>query len=156
MTKYSLKNICLGIGIGLILASMANISIAPRSLTEDEIRREAAKHNLMVVAAKDLINKQPEVDKEIQEQSKQEEQQKPVQPTAEAAEQLSVITVKSGSTSESIAELLLNNKLIDNKQAFINRLKELKKESKLQIGTFKIPSGASKDRIIEIITSSPK
>lgn len=156
MTKYSLKNICLGIGIGLILASMANISAAPRSLTEDEIRREAAKHNLMVVAAKDLINKQPEADKEITEQSKEDEQQTPVQPATEATEQLSVITVKSGSTSESIADLLMSNKLIDNKLAFMNRLKELNKESKLQIGTFKIPSGASIDRIIEIITSSPK
>jgi len=150
MTKYSIKNICMGIGIGLIIASVANISAAPRGLTEDDIRREAAKHNLIVMNTKDLIKKQPEENKEAQEQPKQTPQQ------AEKAEQTVVIVIESGATSEGIAELLLNHKLIDNKQTFINRLKELKRESKVQIGTFKIPAGSSIDKVIDIITATPK
>ncbi|OGO78441.1 MAG: hypothetical protein A2Y23_03695 [Clostridiales bacterium GWB2_37_7] len=145
MTKYSLKNICLGIGIGLILASMANISASPRSLTIDEIKREAAKYNLMIINAKDLINKQPEEDKKEQQSTLQTEVQQAV-----------IITIKSGTSSEGIAELLVTNKLIESKDVFLKKLTELKKENKLQIGTFKIPSGSSIDGIIEIITSSPK
>lgn len=151
MTKYSIKNISLGIGIGLIIASVANISTTSTSLTEDEIRREAAKRNLIVMNAKDLIQKQPEQVKQNQEQAK------PVEPkTPEKQEQTMVIVIESGTTSQGIAELLLSNKLIESKQTFLDRLSELKKESKLQIGTFKIPAGSSTDRIIEIITSTPK
>lgn len=141
MTKYSLKNICLGIGIGLILASMANINMTPKKLTKDEIKREAEQYNLIVIEKKDIINKQTEQPKENHEQQNKE----PV-----------VIVIESGTNSETIAEKLLNNKLIGSKQEFLSRLRELRKESKVQIGSFNIPIGSSLDKIIEIITSIPK
>ncbi|MDF2893020.1 MAG: hypothetical protein K0R80_3387 [Clostridia bacterium] len=155
MTKYSLKNICLGIGIGLVLAAMANIGAAPKSLSADDIKREAAKYGLIVMEPKDLIQKQPAAGKETQEPVNQPEQQIPVKEEPAKQEQTTIIIIKSGSSSESIAELLLSNKLIEDKKVFLNRLTELKKESKLQIGTFKIPAGASVDKIIEIITTLP-
>jgi hypothetical protein len=143
MTKYSLKNICLGIGIGLVLASTANISATPKRLSIDDIKREAKKYNLMVIDSKELIQKQPEP-------------QVPAQPEVPEQKQSVVIEIESGTSSEEIAELLLNNKLIKNKQEFIDRLIELKKESKVQVGKFNIPAGASIDKIIEIITSVPR
>jgi hypothetical protein len=156
MTKYSIKNICLGIGIGLILGSIANISAAPKSLTPDEIRKEAAKHNLIVMDAKDLINKQPSEEKQNQGQNNQSEQQTPAPLEIQQKESIVTITIQSGSNSEDIGELLLTNNLIENKQSFLSRLKELKKESKMQVGTFHIPFGTSIDTIIEIITSLPR
>jgi cell division protein YceG involved in septum cleavage len=136
MTKYSIKNICLGIGVGLVLSSILNISTTPKSLSIDEIRRAATKYNLIVMDAKELIQKQP------------------VQNTP--TEQSIVIVVDSGISADGIAELLLSNNLIENKQLFLSRLNEQKKESKVQIGTFKIPIGATVDEIIEVITSSPQ
>ena len=143
MTKYSIKNICLGIGIGLVFASVANISAAPKSLTTDEIRREAAKHSLIVMDAKDLIQKQPE-----QQTSAPQDLPKQGETT--------IVVIEPGATSDSISELLLSNKLIENKETFLSRLSQLKKESKMQIGTFTIPAGASIDEIIEIITILPR
>lgn len=156
MTKYSIKNICLGIGIGLVFAAVINIGAAPTSLSEDQIRKEAAKYGLIVMDAKDLIKKQPDENNPAQGQVNQPEQLPTEKQTPLSEGQTVVIEVRSGATSESIAELLLNNKLIKDKQEFIKRLTELKKENKVQIGTFKIPVGSSLDKIIEIITSLPK
>lgn len=141
MTKYSLKNICLGVGIGLIIASMANINMAPQKLTKDEIKKEAEQYNLIVIDKKDMINKETEQPKDSIEQQN---------------EQSVVIVIESGTNSEAIAEKLLNSKLIGSKQEFLNRLREVNKENKVQIGSFTIPIGSSLDKIIEIITSSPK
>lgn len=141
MTKYSLKNICLGVGIGLIIASMANINMAPPKLTKDEIKKEAEQYNLIVIDKKDMINKETEQPKD----SKEQQNEQPV-----------VIVIESGTNSEAIAEQLLNSKLIGSKQEFLNRLREINKENKVQIGSFTIPIGSSLDKIIEIITSSPK
>ena len=143
MTKYSIKNICLGIGIGLVFSSVLNINTAPKSLSIDEIRREATKHNLIVMETKDLIQKQPVVET-------------PEKQDAPNQEQTIVIAINSGTSAEEIAEVLLSNSLIENKQAFLTRLNEQKKESKVQIGTFNIPIGATVDEIIEVITLSPK
>jgi hypothetical protein len=140
MTKYSLKNICLGIGIGLVLASTANISATPKRLSIDDIKREAKKYNLMVIDSKELIQKQPEP-------------QLPIKPEVPEQKQTVVIEIESGTSSEEIAEVLLNNKLIKNKKEFLDRLIELKKVSKVQVGKFNISEGASIDKIIEIITS---
>lgn len=150
MTKYSIKNICLGIGIGLVIASVANLGAAPKSMTVEELKTEAQKHNLIVMDAKELIQKQPDKDNETTEQTP------PATPQENKEQGTVQIVIKSGATSESIAQLLLEGKLIDNKQAFLDRLKELKKESKVQIGSFNVNKGSSIDQIIDTITSLPK
>lgn len=156
MTKYSLKNICLGIGIGLIIASMANISLAPKRLSIDEIKREAEQYNLIVINAQDMIKKQPEEQKSNAPTQQQQPTPAPAQAEKPTETQSITFVIESGATSEGIAEKLLGSKLINSKQEFLNRLKELKRESKMQIGSFNIPKGASLDKVIEIITSSPK
>lgn len=143
MTKYSLKNIFLGVGIGLIISSMTNISTAPESLTKDEVIREAQRYNLIVMEAKDMIKKEPPAPTPAQPESKPEEQE------------VVTIVIESGTTSEGIAEQLLSSKLISSKQEFLDRLREQKKESKVQTGNFKIPAGTSLDKVIETITTSP-
>jgi cell division protein YceG involved in septum cleavage len=143
MTKYSIKNICLGIGIGLVFSSILNISTAPKAFSIEEIRREATKHNLIVMDAKDVIKKQ--LIQEI-----------PVKTDASNSEKNIEVVINSGCTSEELAETLLNNNLIEDKQAFLNRLNELKKESKVQVGTFEISMGATVDEIIEVITTTPQ
>ncbi len=144
MTKYNLKNICLGIGIGLILASMANIYMTPKKLSKDEVKRQAEQYNLIVIDKKDVINKETEQPKvNIEQQNPKEEQNV-------------IIVIESGTNSEAIADNLIKSKLLDNKQEFLNRLRELNKESNVQIGSFKIPRGSSIDKIIETITTSPK
>jgi hypothetical protein len=156
MTKYSIKNICLGIGIGLVFSSILNINTTPKNLSIDDIRKAAIKYNLIVVDAKDLIQKQPLQEVPSKEAPNEEvpKQEPPTTQNAPNLEQVTVITINSGTNAEGIAELLLSNKLIESKQAFLNRLTELKKESKVQIGTFKIPTGATMDKIIDIITLS--
>lgn len=153
MTKYSIKNICLGIGIGLVFSSIVNINTAPKSLTVAEIKSAAAKHNLIVMDAKDMIQKQPVQEVPTQVVPKQEQ---PAKQDIPDEEQTTVIVISSGISADGIAEQLLSNKLIENKEVFLSRLTELKKESKVQVGTFKIPTGASLDKIIEIITLSSK
>lgn len=146
MTKYSMKNICLGIGIGLIIASIANINFAPKRLSIDEIKREAEQYNLIVINAQDMIKKQPET----------QQAPAPAKANNQPEVQSIAIVIESGSTSEGIAQKLLDNKLINSKQEFIDRLRELNRESKVQIGTFKIPKGASLDTVISIITGASK
>ncbi len=156
MTKYSIKNICLGIGIGLIIASVANLGAVPKSMSVEELKKEAQKHNLIVMDAKELIQKQPETKTpETAPVEKSPTAETSPEAQGEAKKQVQ-ITIKSGATSESIAQLLLDGELIDNKQDFLARLKELKKESKVQIGTFNITKGSSVDQIIDSITSLPK
>lgn len=154
MTKYSIKNICLGIGIGLIIASAANISFVPRSLSLEEIKREAQKHNLIVVDAKDLIDKQPQA--EVPQQPIEQNTEQPAQPKAPVQQQSVVIEVKRGATSESVAKLLAANRLIDSEKVFSDRIYELNKATKLHIGSFEIPSGATVDEIINILTTLPR
>lgn len=157
MTKYSLKNICLGIGIGLIIASMANINTAPKRLSIDEIKREAEQYNLIVINAQDMIKKQPEEQKDNSPSQQSQEPPKTQAQQEKAPDTQNItIVIESGSSSEGVAEKLLNSKLIDSKQNFLNRLRELNKESKMQIGSFDIPKDASIDTIISIITTSPK
>lgn len=139
MTKYSIKNICLGIGIGLILAAMVNINAAPKTLTREDVEREAKKLDLIVMNPKDLINKQPEV--------------KNLEP---AENEMVTIQIEAGATSQSVAKELFEAKLIQSEQKFLSRLNELEKENKMQIGVFKLSTDSTMDEIINMITSIPK
>ena len=156
MTKYSIKNICLGIGMGLIIASVANLGASPKGMSVDELKTEAQKHNLIVIDAKELIQKQPESNTPAVESKGNEPAVQTPPPAQGEAKGTVQIVIEPGATSEKIAQLLVDGKLIDKKQAFLDRLKELKKESKMQIGTFNIQKGSSVDQIINAITSSPR
>ncbi|MDO4711726.1 MAG: endolytic transglycosylase MltG, partial [Peptostreptococcaceae bacterium] len=62
------------------------------------------------------------------------------------------ITIASGSSAGSIAGTLKSNGLISDTNAFLNKVVASGKENKLKAGTFTIPSNASVDQIINILT----
>ena len=62
------------------------------------------------------------------------------------------LEIPKGSTAVSIANLLESKNLVDSSSAFLDRVQELKLDSKLKYGTFKIKSSYSTDKIISVIT----
>lgn len=65
-----------------------------------------------------------------------------------------VIDIPKGSLGPTIADILLKKGLIDSKTEFLNRAKELKLDTKLKAGSFKIESNSSLDKIIKIIAGA--
>ncbi len=60
-------------------------------------------------------------------------------------------TVPEGSFPSKIADILIDKKLITDKQLFLNRSMELKLDTKLKSGDFKIKKGTPLDDVIKII-----
>ena len=148
MGNYSLKNITLGIGIGLVISSMINISAGSRELTVEEIKKEAGKHNLIVLAKEDILNSQtPTVVPEPAAGAVQDST-----PETQAGSGKIIVKVEAGMSSDDIAKLLKEKGLIKDTEAFHKRLGELGKDDKLQIGSFELSKGLSYDDIIKILT----
>lgn len=144
MGNYNLKNIMLGIGIGLVFSSMINISMGSKELTVEEIKKEAVRHNLIVLSNEEILSNQSSANNPSITPS----------PTPEpmVSEGNITVTVKSGMSSETIAELLKTKGLVKDKEGFLRRLGELGKESILKVGSFEIPVNATYDEIINILT----
>lgn len=144
MGNYNLKNIMLGIGIGLVFSSMINISMGSKELTVEEIKKEAVRHNLIVLSNEEVLSNQSSANNPSITPS----------PTPEpmVSEGNITVTVKSGMSSETIAELLKTKGLVKDKEGFLRRLGELGKESILKVGSFEIPVNATYDEIINILT----
>ncbi len=152
MGNYSLKNITLGIGIGLVISSMINISAGSRELTVEEIKKEAGKHNLIVLAKEDILNSQtPTVAPDAAPAPAADALQDNT-PEAQAGSGKIMVKVEAGMLSEDVANLLKEKGLIKDTKAFQKRLGELGKDDKLQIGSFELPKGSSYDDIIKILT----
>ncbi len=62
------------------------------------------------------------------------------------------ISIASGSTSGKVADALYENNIISSREEFRLKLAQLNAETKIKAGTFRIPSDASIDEVIEIIT----
>lgn len=144
MGNYNLKNIMLGIGIGLVVSSMINISIGSKELTVEEIKKEAVKHNLIVLSKEEIINNQTSAEDPSLSPDTEIEQ-----PVLEEKIEVNIIADMS---SESIADLLKEKGLISDTKAFLTRLKELDKEKVLKVGSFEIPKNSDFDEIISILT----
>jgi hypothetical protein len=144
MGNYNLKNIMLGIGIGLVVSSMINISIGSKELTVEEIKKEAEKHNLIVLSKEDIINNQsPADDSSLSPDTEIEHS------TSEDKVEVNII---SGMSSENIADLLKEKGLVSDTKAFLARLEEVDKENVLKVGSFEIPGNSDFDEIISILT----
>jgi hypothetical protein len=137
---------------------MINISISNRELTVEEIKKEAVKHNLIILTKEDFLNQTPTASPDLKptEVTKPAEDVKPVQtpPTStktNSAEKISV-EIKSGMNSEDIADLLKEKGLIKDTKAFLKKLGETDKDDKLKVGSFEILKGSSYDNIISILT----
>lgn len=135
MGNYNIKNIMLGMGVGLIISSMVNISIGNAELSIEEIKKEAAKHDLIVFTKDDIFKKQT---------------QNPI-PESAASEGKISISIESGMSSENVADLLKENGLIDDTRGFLLKLEEIGMDKKLKIGNYEIPKGLSNEEIINII-----
>ncbi len=62
------------------------------------------------------------------------------------------ITIPSGSAGSTIAQILVDAKVISTKDAFLNMVEEMGVAGRLKAGTFTIPAGSDLAEIIEIIT----
>lgn len=160
MGRYNLKNIMLGIGIGLIIASIANINKGDREMTVEEIRKEAQKHDLIVLTVDEIINKQapsaapattPTTAPVPTAESKAVPNPTPT-PARTTSDQKAEINIQSGMSSEKIAELLEVKGLINDKKSFLKRLGELGKDDKLKVGTYELVKGTGIDELITILT----
>lgn len=175
MGNYSIKNISLGIGIGLIISSMININAGSRELTAEEIKKEAVKHDLIVFTREEILNNKSQENAPAAEPTPTATPEPTAAPTPSAAPAANAadtapspspaqkqaidassekITVEiiSGMSSERIAELLKDKGVIKDTKAFLKRLVELDKEDKLMIGNFQIPKDSGYDEIIKILT----
>ncbi len=151
MSKYSVRNIILGVGIGLVISSIININASQQRLTVEQLEKEAERYNLKLV--KNEIEKSyPE---EVTTPTPQPEQQDIDESQNDENQQKNTVEfyIKKGSNSYNIADGLIEKGLIKDKQAFIDRLYELDKSGKAQAGTFYIPENADIDTIIKIITT---
>jgi hypothetical protein len=150
MSKYSVKNIVLGIGIGLVISSIVNINASQQKLTIDDLQKEAERYNLKLV--KNEIEKSYT---DIEPTAIPQEQTEAETPQKEEVEQKEIITfkIKKGANSYTITDSLIEAGLIEDKQGFLDRLYELDKGGKLQAGTFFIEEGSDFDTIIKILTT---
>jgi hypothetical protein len=160
MGNYNLKNITLGIGIGLIFSSMINISISSREMTVEEIKMEAEKHSLIVLTKEEILNNQAPAAPSLTpaptviptptpEVTKATPSPTPVSQTTTGSIS---INVKRGMSSEGIADLLKQNGLLKDTKAFLKKLEEVGKDDKLRLGNFEIPKGSGYEDIIRILT----
>ena len=143
MKLHNIKGIILGIGIGLVLSSVININ--ERTLTDDYIKAEASKRGYMIVNPKDLITKEKTIEGNYNSELIENKQ------SSKEIEEIRFDIIK-GYNSYETAKVLLDNGLIANKDEFLDRLHEKKKEDKIQYGSFVLVKGLNYDEIIDIIT----
>lgn len=62
------------------------------------------------------------------------------------------ISIPKGSASQTVCDILLENKLIDDKKDFMEYIEKKQVETKLKYGKYEIPEGSNYDEIIEILT----
>jgi hypothetical protein len=78
----------------------------------------------------------------------------PAEQEKKSTEQQTVtVVVAEGDLPETVARKLKEAGLIDDERAFLTRLSELGRDTRLQSGTFSIPTPASLDQVIEALTS---
>ena len=103
---------------------------------------------------KDLVNKKEQTESTTgktetkNEKDKSDDKKKEVKKTGKTIK----ITIPKGSASQTVCDILLENKLIDDKKEFYTYVTDKKVETKLKYGNYEIPEGSSFDEIIEILT----
>ncbi|MCK9216538.1 MAG: hypothetical protein M0P77_01265 [Firmicutes bacterium] len=135
MGMYRIKNIILGLGLGLVMASLININVQNKRITDDFIIKEAAKKGLLIIDPKDLINKS--IDLENISDTREEESVK--------------IVIEEKCGLHELTDVLFKSELIDDKQEFINYIKNFDKS--IKCGSFSIKKGSTIDEIVNIITN---
>lgn len=62
------------------------------------------------------------------------------------------ITIPPGSLPSKIGDILESNGLISSRKDFVNKAQELKLDTKLKSGTYKIPNNSTLEEVLKIIT----
>lgn len=147
MSTYNLKNIFLGIGIGMILTSVLNISFGDKELTLQDIKNEAQKHNLIVISANDLIDKKGHSSNGENIISSKDNPR-----TVDKVDNFAEVNIEKGSGSEKVAKILKDKELINDEATFINELVKQNKSNIIQYGKYNIKKGIEIQELIKIIT----
>ncbi|HHY77102.1 MAG TPA: endolytic transglycosylase MltG [Clostridiales bacterium] len=146
MKTYDIKSIMLGIGLGLVIASILNINIYGNfgnSISDDVLKTEATKRGFIIYNPEDIINKKTIDSNNGDNKSKTN--------NYENNDEIKIQIMKGYDALET-AKVLFNNGLIKDIPEFVHRLEEKNKDKKIQYGTYIIKNGTSYDDIIEIIT----
>jgi hypothetical protein len=175
MSKFNIKSILLGIGIGVVFTSVVSMiylaGMEPsKELTEKEVLELAAKYDLVkrssLLTGSGTTESEPTesiATEPTSDQSKNPEETEPAaSPAPSASEALGttagtaaaevIFEVESGTTSEKIAVRLHKAGLIEDEAAFVKLLDDLGLESRIQVGSFKINKGDGMKEIAEKIT----
>lgn len=181
MGKWLKPEFLLGIGVGCILSALLLSVFGLQTLSDQEIMDRAAKLG-MVKQDKPSTGSQgsePPGDTKTTEQPKTAEQPKTseqpktteqTQTTEHSAanekESVPAATNTNGSTtaititdrmgSESVARLLAEKGVIENKQEFLEIVIKNKAQRKLQTGTFIVPVGGDLEEILDILLGKKK
>ncbi|NLM44643.1 MAG: endolytic transglycosylase MltG [Clostridiales bacterium] len=147
MKTYDIKSIMLGIGLGLVIASIININTYGnygRVLSDDILKMEATKRGFIIFDPEDIINKNTinensgNISSAMTNNKKYDEEAK--------------IEIMKGYDAFTTSKLLFKSGLIQDVSEFLRRIEEKNKDNKIQYGTYIIKKGTSYDDIIDIIT----
>lgn len=67
-------------------------------------------------------------------------------------EEMIIVTIPKGSTSQKITHILLEKKLIKDKEEFLETARKLQLETKLKYGEFEIKPGSTYEEILKIMS----
>ena len=169
MYRFNIKNIILGIGIGIIISSMLNMVYLAgakpgRMLTDEEIKRRALE--LGMVKAGSLLDSYGE-DADTGDNDETGNTQKntgaqetkpaaannpPKNKQPEPAASTKKIVVRSGETSVSVSKKLEAAGLINDTDAFNKEMVALKLAGSIKIGEHDIPERTETREIIRLLT----
>lgn len=101
---------------------------------------------------KDAMPDIPIVTQPVEEEPAEPTEEEPVEEVPSGL--IATISIPQGSFPSKIAEILLSNNLINDKDAFLTRCVELNLDTRLQSGTFDIEVGTPLDDVIKIIAKA--
>lgn len=135
------RGVLVGLGGGLLVAALA-VSLVPRELAPQQI------------AAKDPAPATPAPTQQQTPTPAGTPAPAPAPAKQEPPKPVNVnFVVAEGDTADVIADKLKTAGLIADTEQFLKRLASLELDTKLKAGTFVIPTGASIDKVIEVLTA---
>jgi hypothetical protein len=165
MQNFHIKSIILGIGTGIIITTvifMIYLAGSMPTMSKDEIIAKATQYgmvekNSIIKDTQSQTTQSTSANESIIVDSTGLQQDNVTQGTTQAdisttdGQEVN-ITVDKGDSSENVAQKLMEAGLINDKTAFINELTDMGLESQINIGQFKIKTGAGQKEIITILT----
>lgn len=134
----------MGLGLGFVISSVIMFTIAIGNMKEDvsKISNNEIKNQSMNNINNSIVNNNEEdefVNKE-KGQSKEVEDDEYIE-----------VNIPKGSSSKSVAQLLYDNKVIDNATKFDEYTRDRDKARKIKYGVYKIPKSATYKEVLDII-----